>query len=52
MLFRSATQIAALGKIKWYKDGSTTALSTTGATLSISAGDVSSKATYIAQLEA
>ena len=48
----NATQIASLGTIKWYKDGSTTALSTTGATLSISAGDVSNKATYIAQLEA
>lgn len=47
-----AAQIAALGTIRWYKDGSATALSTTGATLSISAGDVNSKATYIAQLEA
>ena len=47
----NATAIAALGTIKWYKDGSTTALSTTGATLTISAGDVTNKATYIAQLE-
>ncbi len=46
-----ATAIAALGTIKWYKDGSTTALSTTGQTLNIGAGDVESKATYIAQLE-
>ena len=46
-----ATAIAALGTIKWYKDGSTTALSTTGPTLNIGAGDVESKATYIAQLE-
>jgi len=46
-----ATEIAALGTIKWYKDGSTTALATTGATLNISAGDVTNKATYIAQLE-
>ena len=47
----TATQIAALGTIKWYKDGSTTALSTTGPTLNISSGDVTNKATYIAQLE-
>lgn len=46
-----AAAIAALGTIKWYKDGSTTALSTTGQTLNIGAGDVESKATYIAQLE-
>lgn len=45
------TQIAALGTIKWYKDGSTTALSTTGLTLNIGSGDVTDKATYIAQLE-
>lgn len=44
--------LTALGTIKWYKDGSSTALSTTGATLTISAGDVTNKATYIAQLEA
>ena len=47
----NASQIAALGTIKWYKDGSSTALSTTGATLNISSGDVTNKATYIAQLE-
>ena len=47
----NATQIAALGTIKWYKDGSSTAMSTTGATLNISSGDVTNKATYIAQLE-
>ena len=46
----TATQIAALGTIKWYKDGSTTACGT-GATLTIDAGDVTNKATYIAQLE-
>lgn len=44
-------QIAKLGTIKWYKDGSSTALATTGATLNISTGDVSNKAVYIAQLE-
>lgn len=46
----TASQIAALGTIKWYKDGSSTA-SATGATLTIDAGDVTNKATYIAQLE-
>ena len=40
-----------LGTIKWYKDGSTT-VAATGQTLTISAGDVTNKATYIAQLEA
>ena len=43
--------LTALGTIKWYKDGSTTA-SGTGATLSISSGDVTTKASYTAQLEA
>ena len=43
--------LTALGTIKWYKDGSSTALATTGPTLTISAGDVTNKATYIAQLE-
>ena len=47
----NATQIAELGTIKWYKDGSSTALATTGATLNITASDVTSKASYIAQLE-
>ena len=47
----NATQIAALGTIKWYKDGSSTALSTTGATLNITSSDVTNKASYIAQLE-
>lgn len=44
------TQIKALGTVKWYKDGATTA-SATGTTLTISAGDVTNKVTYIAQLE-
>ena len=47
----TGSALTALGTIKWYKDGSSTALSTTGATLTISAGDVTNKATYIAQLE-
>jgi hypothetical protein len=42
--------IAALGTVKWYKDGSTTAAAT-GQTLTIDAGDVTGKATYVAQLE-
>lgn len=45
-----ASGIAAQGTIKWYKDGATTAVGT-GTTLSISAGDVTSKASYAAQLE-
>ena len=47
----TGNDLTALGTIRWYKDGSTTPLSTTGATLTISAGDVTNKATYIAQLE-
>jgi hypothetical protein len=43
--------LLVLGTIKWYKDGSTT-VAATGQTLTISAGDVTNKATYIAQLEA
>lgn len=46
----NATQIAALGTIKWYKDGDETAVGT-GTTLTIDAGDVSHKASYVAQLE-
>ena len=43
--------LTALGTIRWYKDGASTATAT-GQTLTISAGDVTNKATYIAQLEA
>ena len=46
----NTTELAALGAIKWYKDGSTTAAAT-GRTLTVSAGNVTNKATYIAQLE-
>lgn len=46
----SSTEIQALGTIKWYKDGGSTAVGT-GATLTISAGSVDNKATYVAQLE-
>lgn len=46
----TVSQIAELGTIKWYKDGGETAVGT-GATLTIDAGDVSQKASYVAQLE-
>lgn len=46
----SGSALTALGTIKWYKDGGSSAVAT-GQTLSISAGDVTNKATYIAQLE-
>lgn len=46
----SAAQVTTLGTIKWYKDGAETAVGT-GATLTIDAGDVSHKASYVAQLE-
>ena len=44
-------EIAALGTILWYKDGSSTALATTGATLGVTPSDVVNRATYVAQLE-
>lgn len=46
----TGSSLTALGTIKWYKDGGSTAVAT-GTTLTISAGDVTSKATYVAQLE-
>ena len=46
----TAAQIATLGTIKWYKDGAATAVGT-GTTLTIDAGDVSHRASYVAQLE-
>ena len=46
----TGTALSTLGTIKWYKDGGATAVAT-GSTLTISAGDVTNKATYIAQLE-
>ena len=46
----TGTALSALGTIKWYKDGGSTAVAT-GATLNITAGDITNKATYIAQLE-
>lgn len=47
----TGSALTALGTIKWYKDGSSTAEST-GVTKTISAGDVTNKVTYTAQLEA
>ena len=46
----TGSALTALGTIKWYKDGGSTAVGT-GATLTVSASDVSSKAVYTAQLE-
>lgn len=46
----TGSALSALGTIKWYKDGGTTAVAS-GQTLTISAGDVSNKASYTAQLE-
>lgn len=45
------TQVAALGTIRWYKDGSSTPLSTTGKTLDVTSADVTNTASFIAQLE-
>lgn len=47
----TGSALTALGTIKWYKDGGTTVVAT-GATLNITAGNVTNKATYVAQLEA
>lgn len=46
----TGSALTALGTIRWYKDGGSTAVAT-GQTLTISAGDVSSSANYTAQLE-
>lgn len=46
----TGTELSALGTIKWYKDGSSTVYKT-GSAITISAGDVSNKATFSAQLE-
>ena len=42
--------LSSLGIIKWYKDGGTASVAT-GSTYTISAGDVTNKATFSAQLE-
>lgn len=46
----TGTALASLGTIKWYKDNADSAVGT-GASLTINAGDVASKATYTAELE-
>ncbi|MDD3231355.1 MAG: hypothetical protein PHE09_19410 [Oscillospiraceae bacterium] len=46
----TADEITKLGILKWYQDGSDTAIAS-GKTLAISAGDVLIKATYLVQLE-
>lgn len=46
----TGTALTKLGTIKWYKDGSNTAAAT-GQTLTISAGSIDNKASYVAQLE-
>ena len=47
----TGSALTALGTIKWYKDGGSTAVST-GQTLIINSGDVTNKAVYEARLEA
>jgi hypothetical protein len=46
----TGTALTALGTLKWYKDGGTTAVGT-GATLSVSASSVNSKSVYTVKLE-
>lgn len=46
----TGSALTALGTIKWYKDGGSTAVGT-GSTLTVSANDVASKAVYTAKLE-
>lgn len=46
----TGSALTALGTIKWYKDGATTATAT-GSTLTVQAGDVDSRCNYIVQLE-
>ena len=47
----TGTNLTALGTIKWYKDGATTAVAT-GSNLTINPGDVNNYVNYTAQLEA
>ena len=46
----TGTTLAAIGTVKWYKDGASKSMAT-GETLTIQAGDVLSRASYTAQLE-
>jgi hypothetical protein len=45
----TGSALTALGTISWFKDGGTTAVGT-GQTLTVAAGDVTSKASYTAEL--
>ena len=47
----TGTALSALGTLKWYKDGGSTAVGT-GATLSVAASSVTNKAVYEVRLEA
>ena len=47
----TGSSLTALGTIKWYKNGGTSAVAT-GSTLTIGSGDVTNQANYTAQLEA
>lgn len=47
----TGSALSALGTIKWYKDGGSTAVAT-GASVTVNASDVSVKAVYEARLEA
>lgn len=49
-VLQSAAQVAALGAMKWYKDG-TYLTGKDGATLTVAAGDVPDRATYEARLD-
>ena len=54
-VFKGATELTgsaltSAGTIKWYKDGSSTATAT-GSTLTIAAGDITNRGSYVAQLE-
>lgn len=46
----TGSQLTALGTIRWYKDGGSTAVAT-GASVEVTATDVVNTATYVAQLE-
>lgn len=46
----TGSDLSAMGTLKWYKDGGSTAVAT-GASLTVSASDVDSKAVYTVQLE-
>ena len=47
----TGNDLSALGTLKWYKDGSSTAAGT-GASITVNAANVNSKAVYEVRLEA